>query len=253
MTTVGRFLFRYRGVIGLSAFILVYIFAKPQYDKILASLPFILIGLVLRAWAVGYIGKNARSKEINPALPQSQTAKSQLVSDNIRKGWVNAPALITAGPYRFIRHPLYLGNFFLTLGVLIALVSPFCLAITVMILFVIEYYFIIKSEGKFLTEKFGDEPRPSKLIGRKRREMFNYEEGRGEYLDYQKTGGFIFRSVPFLHSLPASLSHQRGEEEGKHDMGIETFSFRNALNEIRTIIILAIIYGLIILRAKYLC
>ena len=27
----------------------------------------------------------------------------------------------------------------------------------------------------------GDEPHPSKLIGRKRREMFNYEEGRGEY------------------------------------------------------------------------
>ncbi|MCX7785061.1 MAG: hypothetical protein N2201_02355 [candidate division WOR-3 bacterium] len=127
---MGNFLYRYRGVVGFIAFVVVYLMAHPEYKSILLSIPLIVIGLVIRSWAIGYIGRHSRSKEICARI------------------------YITAGPYRFIKHPLYIGNFFLVLGVLIAMSAQFIISAIVLLLFGLEYFLISKSEEKYLHNKF---------------------------------------------------------------------------------------------------
>jgi protein-S-isoprenylcysteine O-methyltransferase Ste14 len=186
MIKFGNFLFRWRGVIGFIAFVLIWLLSRPNLASIWISLPFILVGLFFRLWASGYLGKEGRSIEI--------TTKS----------------LITQGPYRFTRNPLYIGNFFLTVGVLIGFHSPFYLVILMLGLFLVEYSIIIKSEQDFLRKHFGN-----------------------DYLTYCKMTGVIFPKS-FHLTIPAKNNQK--------------YLFKNALREIQTVIILLIIYGLIYLR-----
>ncbi|MEO0092161.1 MAG: methyltransferase [candidate division WOR-3 bacterium] len=127
---MGNFLYRYRGIIGFVAFVIVYFFATPEYKSIFFSIPLLLVGLAIRVWAIGYIGKYARSKDIS------------------------AQVLISAGPYRLIKHPLYLGNFFLVSGILIAMSPKFIISLIVLVLFRIEYSLISKTEEKYLNNRF---------------------------------------------------------------------------------------------------
>lgn len=186
MIKFGKFLFRWRGVIGFIAFVLIWLFSQINLASIWISLPFILIGLFLRFWASGYLGKEGRSIEIK------------------------AKSLITQGPYRFTRNPLYIGNFFLTLGVLVGFHSPFYLIILILGLFLVEYSIIIKSEQDFLKKHFGN-----------------------DYLTYRKMTGKIFPKS-FRPTISATNKQK--------------YLFKNALREIQTIIILLLIYGLIYLR-----
>ncbi len=130
---MSSFLYRYRGIIGLIAFWFVYLCATPENKAIFLSLPLVLLGLTIRVWAIGYIGKHSRTKEIY------------------------APMLITSGPYRYIKHPLYLGNFFLVMGVLLALSATFIISVIVLFLFLIEYLLFIHAEEKYLKVKFSKE------------------------------------------------------------------------------------------------
>ena len=186
MNKFGNFLFRWRGIIGFIAFCLIWLLAQPNSSSILISLPFILIGLFFRFWANGYLGKEGRSNEIM------------------------AKALITQGPYRYTRNPLYIGNFFLTAGVLIGFHSPFYLIILMLGLFLVEYSIIIKAEQAFLINRFGN-----------------------DYLTYRKITGMIFPKF-FRERILAS--------------GNQKYLFKNALREIQTVIIFLLIYGLIYLR-----
>jgi protein-S-isoprenylcysteine O-methyltransferase Ste14 len=186
MIKFGKFLFRWRGLIGFIAFVLIWFFSQPNSSSILISLPFIFIGLFFRFWASGFIGKEGRSNEIA------------------------AKALITQGSYRFTRNPLYIGNFFLTAGVLIGFHSPFYLIILILGLFLFEYSIIIHSEQDFLKKHFGN-----------------------DYLNYSKMTGMIFPKS-FSQTISATNNQK--------------YLFKNALREIQTVIILLLIYGLIYLR-----
>src|SRR3954449_9027637 len=59
-----------------------------------ASLALVLLGLALRAWASASVGHHSRSGEIE------------------------APRLVTSGPYALVRNPIYLGSFILGLGMI---------------------------------------------------------------------------------------------------------------------------------------
>ena len=82
-------------LLALSAATLV-VFGKPSAKSIAAGLPLALAGEALRCWAVGFSGVTTRSDR------------------------VTAPALVTAGPYAYVRNPLYVGNFITALGFTIA-------------------------------------------------------------------------------------------------------------------------------------
>lgn len=63
--------------------------------------------------------------------------------------------LITSGPYRFVRHPVYLGTTVAMFGVGIATASGFGLAVTLLAFLPVELY-RARLEDRALRRRFGD-------------------------------------------------------------------------------------------------
>jgi protein-S-isoprenylcysteine O-methyltransferase Ste14 len=88
--------FKNRGTLLALPAVSLPVFGKPSAASIALGVPLALAGETLRCWAVGYSGVTTRSDE------------------------VVAPRLTTAGPYAFVRNPLYVGNFLTAVGFTIA-------------------------------------------------------------------------------------------------------------------------------------
>ncbi|MCK5221279.1 MAG: hypothetical protein KAR14_06855 [Candidatus Aminicenantes bacterium] len=73
-----------------------------------------------------------------------------------RENYLKAENLNTKGLYSFVRNPLYVGNFLIYNGILIAYSSIYAL-ILLNVFFVLNYYFIIYSEESYLKKQFGSE------------------------------------------------------------------------------------------------
>ncbi|MFH0756437.1 MAG: isoprenylcysteine carboxylmethyltransferase family protein [Bacteroidota bacterium] len=145
----GNWLFRYRGTIpllilvpGLALFLWRKIHPEPffpgnqtfetyyEYACLLVS----LFGLFIRVYTVGHTPHNTSGGNV----------KSQLAS-----------VLNTTGSYSVVRHPLYVGNFFMWLGPALLtghlwFILVFCLA------YWLYYERIMFAEEQFLRRKFGD-------------------------------------------------------------------------------------------------
>lgn len=118
---LGHVLFRYRGAIAVPFFIfLVLLGQAPRYKSI--PYIFILCGETLRIWAAGYIGKTARAASFETKYR------------------------IANGPFKYLKHPLYMGNFLLVIGVVLLFNPPLPYAIFLIMFFVIEYSIIIVGE-----------------------------------------------------------------------------------------------------------
>ena len=102
-------------------------FAKPASSFIAHF--FIAIGLALRLWAAGYIGAEARGHAFH------------------------ATQRIRSGPYRLLKHPLYAGNFFLVLGVILIYNPSQWLGIAYVALFLLIYSAISSGEMDHLRGK----------------------------------------------------------------------------------------------------
>lgn len=124
---LGRLLFRYRAWIAVPFFILLVILSRPGHIKIIPYF-IIFIGLIIRFWAAGYIGKKARATNFSTGC------------------W------IINAPYKYLKHPLYGGNFFLVLGVVLLFNPAIWFAVLVMVLFLLVYTFIIMSESNYLKD-----------------------------------------------------------------------------------------------------
>jgi protein-S-isoprenylcysteine O-methyltransferase Ste14 len=99
-----------------------------------ASWLLLVIGFLVRVWATFYFYKN-RMKVISLA-PQE--------------------TLVTSGPYRFSRNPLYLGgNVFIFFGAALLLGSPTALVITAIHLPLMDLF--IRREERQLEKDFGEE------------------------------------------------------------------------------------------------
>ena len=88
--------FKNRGaLLGIPAALLAA-FGKPSAFSVTVGLPLAIAGELIRCWAVGYSGVTTREDH------------------------VTAPELVTAGPYAYVRNPLYVGNFLTAAGFAIA-------------------------------------------------------------------------------------------------------------------------------------
>ncbi len=148
----GKWLFRYRGIlpvvvlaIGLCEYLRMELNpgAFPpentvwEYVYQMVCLAISLMGLAIRVYTVGH----------SPENTSGRNSRRQV-----------ADCLNTTGAYSVVRNPLYVGNFFMWLG--IALLTANVWFIAAFILYYILYYErIIYTEEKFLLEKFGEEYR----------------------------------------------------------------------------------------------
>ncbi len=95
---------------------------------------FLTIGFLLRVWATFLFYE--RHMKVISLVPQKK--------------------LITGGPYRFSRNPLYLGgNLFIFLGAALFLGSPTGIVLTAINILVVDFF--IRREEKQLQREFGEE------------------------------------------------------------------------------------------------
>jgi len=94
--TQRELVFAHRGTLLAIPAIALAVFGKPSGASIVVGSAIAIAGECLRCWAVGYSGVTTRSDK------------------------VTAPKLTTAGPYAYVRNPLYVGNFITALGFALA-------------------------------------------------------------------------------------------------------------------------------------
>lgn len=142
--STGNLLFKWRSFLPLLTIGLFLIamrhFSYPRgehhLDLLWESISFAvsLFGLAIRVFTVGYVPKGTSGRTTRE--PRAST-------------------LNTTGMYSIVRHPLYLGNFFIWLGVSM-LPRILFFAAVVIFLFFLYYGLIILAEEKVLNEKFGE-------------------------------------------------------------------------------------------------
>ena len=116
------FLARWRVTLGFICGIAALALAEPTKGSLLLGGAYAAFGEAIRIWAAGHLEKG---REVT-----------------------------TSGPYRFTRHPLYVGSGIITAAFAIASRS---LAVTVIAVayFALTYTAAIRREEAFLTERFG--------------------------------------------------------------------------------------------------
>ncbi len=136
----GRILFKFRSFTPLPLIILIFIFFKPvnlySWNAFLNFMGAILIilGEFIRIISVGF------------SFPGTSG----------RENYLRADELNTSGIYSIVRNPLYIGNLIIYSGLLL-IYSNFYALLLFDLLFVLQYYFIITYEEKFLQNKYGAE------------------------------------------------------------------------------------------------
>jgi len=78
-------MYKYRGII--TAFLCVLLLFLPPAPFEFAGIPLFLAACFLRVWARMYIGEHSRGGELA------------------------CPEVVRTGPYKYVRHPLYISNF----------------------------------------------------------------------------------------------------------------------------------------------
>ncbi|WP_107040254.1 methyltransferase family protein [Brumimicrobium mesophilum] len=143
----GNTLFKYRGQIPIILFILaipVVFFTDYGWMELNENYYYILLifaalisflGQVIRAVAIGTSNKNTSGRN----------TKEQV-----------AEALNTKGIYSTMRHPLYVGNYFMWIGIVI-FTANIWFVVLVSLAFWLYYERIMFAEERFLERKFGEE------------------------------------------------------------------------------------------------
>ncbi len=104
--------------------ILLFLCARTNERSFRLAVPLILAGELIRVWSLGFLEKKGKK-------------------------------LATNGPFAYVRNPLYVGNFFIGLGVAVA-ANRFWLIGLFMIGFVVLYGGTVEREEKDLLRKFGE-------------------------------------------------------------------------------------------------
>ena len=137
----GNLFFRYRGQFPIILFVLAIpflYFTNPLTLEVQNIYTMIAVfcsffGFLIRAYTIG----------TTPEGTSGRNTKEQLATE-----------LNTTGIYSLVRHPLYLGNYFIWIGIVIYCYNLYFVAL-VSLLFVFYYHRIIYVEENFLKNKFG--------------------------------------------------------------------------------------------------
>jgi protein-S-isoprenylcysteine O-methyltransferase Ste14 len=139
----GNYLFKFRGQIPVIFFILaIPAIINPSFDLHAISFFWISVcvsisiaGFIFRAYAVG----------TTPAGTSGRNTQNQV-----------ADVLNTSGVYSIVRHPLYLGNYLMWLGIMLFTFNIWYVFVSSLIYW-LYYERIMLAEEKFIEGKFGKE------------------------------------------------------------------------------------------------
>lgn len=139
----GNWLFRGRSYFPLALYALMAVVIGMKWDPLfrefdtviaLCCIAVSMLGLVIRALTIGYTPRGTSGR-------------------NTKAGQV-AEVLNTKGMYSLVRHPLYLGNFFMWLGIMIY-VGNLWFTVVCCLLYWLYYERIMFAEEGYLRVKFG--------------------------------------------------------------------------------------------------
>jgi protein-S-isoprenylcysteine O-methyltransferase Ste14 len=119
--TFRRLAQRLRVTLGFLLLPLLFVAARPTSKALLIGLMISISGLLIRAWASGYLKKNQE--------------------------------LTVTGPYAFTRNPLYLGTFILAMGVAVTTNSWWFVALFIA-LYLLIYIPVMMAEAETLNKLF---------------------------------------------------------------------------------------------------
>lgn len=142
----GNFLFRYRGQIPVLLFFAsIPVVYFTDYDWIEFDENTRMIWLIIAVF-ISFLGQVVRAIAIGTSnkYTSGRNTKEQV-----------AEALNTKGIYSTVRHPLYLGNYLMWIGIVIYVLNPWYV-IVVTLLFWLYYERIMFAEERFLERKFGE-------------------------------------------------------------------------------------------------
>ena len=128
---IGNFFFKIRSFTPIPFILALLYCAKPAWYTVIMGVPFIVAGELLRIWAVGYAGASTRARTLGAARD-----------------------LVTTGPYSYVRNPLYLGNFLLSLGICV-IANVYWLVGVLVVGYFCQYLPIIALEEAYLLESCG--------------------------------------------------------------------------------------------------
>jgi len=143
-TASGSWLFRWRSYPPLV--VLAYVLVAVSLDPVpaggarwrswwvAAGLMSGVLGLAIRAWALGHVPMGTSGRGTRE---------------------LRAETLNTTGLYSLVRHPLYLGNYFLWMGVAVMVGQPVVVVVATLA-FWLYYERIMMAEERFLHESFGE-------------------------------------------------------------------------------------------------
>lgn len=143
LEATGNFLFKRRGWLPVLLFVLVLpaLYFTP-YSSYASSTRLLLswggimlsfVGFLIRAYVIG----------TTPRGTSGRNTKGQVAEE-----------LNQTGIYSIVRHPLYLGNYFMWIGIIV-FAGNFCFILIASLLFWLYYERIMFAEERFLERKFG--------------------------------------------------------------------------------------------------
>lgn len=130
---IGRTWFKWRSFSPVPLFLMLFLLpteftcSPGQYGLLVLG---VILAETLRIWAVGFAGSVTRTR--------GETVQQ----------------LVHAGPYRFVRNPLYIAN--IIMYTLCGLIFGFgLLSLFIFVYSSVEYYFIVSFEEQILSKTFG--------------------------------------------------------------------------------------------------
>jgi protein-S-isoprenylcysteine O-methyltransferase Ste14 len=134
MLKIGEKLFKYRDYTPIPFVIVTLFYAAADRNSLLIGSISMILGECIRLIGVSYIGGVSRTKTYS-----------------------TGQKLINGGPFSFVRNPLYLGNLFLSTGIIILANVNIFFVLAFVVFFFCQYIPIVLWEESNLKQIFGTE------------------------------------------------------------------------------------------------